>query len=267
MIYLLGENSRLGKSILDAKSIEIVPLVDEQFRDAIENRSLTFFLSHITNTDLLICCFGKTNPSDPISDLNFSNNLLPRMIYENTHQNQPKIITFGTVLERLIPASNPYVLSKILFNEFVKSEVQVKRILNLQLHTIYGFEKPHLHMFLGQIISAIKTNQPFVMLKGTQLREYWHVEDFVATLTGSISNTNLMGNVDLSSGQPITIRELAIAVFAYFGKDYLLNIDETRVEEMDNHELVFPRSTLFDPLIYRDPITGVIQYLEEVLGR
>ena len=76
-----------------------------------------------------------------------------------------------------------------------------------------------------------------------------------------------MGNVDLSSGQPITIRELAIAVFAYFGKDYLLNIDETRVEEMDNHELVFPRSTLFDPLIYRDPITGVIQYLEEVLGR
>ena len=246
MIYLLGENSRLGKSILDAKSIEIVPLVDEQFRDAIENRSLTFFLSHITNTDLLICCFGKTNPSD---------------------QNQPKIITFGTVLERLIPASNPYVLSKILFNEFVKSEVQVKRILNLQLHTIYGFEKPHLHMFLGQIISAIKTNQPFVMSKGTQLREYWHVEDFVATLTGSISNTNLMGNVDLSSGQPITIRELAIAVFAYFGKDYLLNIDETRVEEMDNHELVFPRSTLFDPLIYRDPITGVIQYLEEVLGR
>ena len=265
MIYLLGENGRLGKAFSLGHPADVIAINSLKFQNSLTDGTLENLLENINEEDFIVYALGKTNPNDPLSQLNFANQLLPTKIYEATTKNRPKIVTFGTVMERLKVANNPYIASKRRYSNFVETVDHPERLLNIQLHTLYGSNYTHPHMFLGQIFNALHLNQEFVMSSGTQLREYWHIEDVVSTIIPKFARANLFGNRDLSSGKPVTLRFLATSIFSYFGKETLLEINEADYEKFDNHSEVLPESDSFNPIIFREQIDGVITYLEKLL--
>ena len=94
---------------------------------------------------------------------------------------------------------------------------QKRRILHCRLHTLYGGE-PKDHMFLGQIVNAIRSNSVFSMSSGEQLREYHHVDDIAESLATIVnSDWSLWSPIlEINSGQPLKLLDLAMAIFNAF---------------------------------------------------
>ncbi len=211
---------------------------------------------------------GITDPKAPWPDLKLSNILFPASVIQATQDRAGiRYLTLGTVFERFpdFAAGNPYVASKLRLCEEVEALSSLGnsgRIAHVRLHTVYG-GKPKAHMFLGQIIQALEVGKEFRMSSGEQLREYHHVHDVAGALLALLARDWQAGPgpMELSSGAPVRLADLAAAVFSGCGRLDLLKVGAIPSVPSDNRRHVFPRS---DPSLlpyYRDPIVGVVTYL------
>mgnify|MGYP001568193315 FL=1 len=223
--------------------------------------------------DVVFAC-GLTNPSHPAVDLYEANCALPRHFIEATADNDRlRYITVGTMMELFpgIVSSNTYVKSKYDLSEWIRKESQKtgmrERLLHLRLHTLYG-GRPRDHLFLGQIASALKSGLVFNMSDGAQLREYHHVDDMAVSFQAlSGVKWEFSGStIEINSGAPVRLVDLAWAVFKAFGKERLLNVGVIKSPGFENREHIFPRSQrwlLGEP---RDTVSGVIEWLKAEVG-
>jgi len=134
------------------------------------------------------------------------------------------------------------------------------------MHTWYGGENVSPSMFLGQVVDALMRNQPFKMSAGNQLREYHHIEDDVLAIS-EVINSGASGKIDISHGQPVTLRLLAETIFRSLGKLELLEIGALASSSFENNSYVFDRNLLYNSVNFRSTLENVPKWIGDSLAK
>lgn len=231
---------------------------------AIEIQSFLSNLSHLPKA--ILNASGIINPSTPTWLLDKVNYQLPRNLLVATNNLKIPLYTFGSIMERnpQYISSNNYLASKRKFKGYIDNLDKSKKEnhLHFLVHTWYGVKTLPNHMFLGQIIESLTRGTKFRMSSGIQMREYHHIEDDMGVILNSILQ-KVSGVLEINHGNPIELREIALAVFSHFDRIQDLEIDE-RLDSVDESKVEFYEGLeVTKPYRFRDQISGIIAFIEE----
>lgn len=266
MIFIIGSRGRLGRAIFEQYPSERVVCVDRAVYehwsapDAVMSIA-DYFSASAYNGSVLYICSGLLDPRLSAEQLYNVNVLLPQNIISAVTPLGIKAITFGTAMESTL-TSNPYVQSKLALSEFVGSVKSGDdlRPAHIRIHTLYGSGEPSHFMFLGQVLNSIRNGTAFEMTQGRQLREYHHVSDDAAAIK-ILVDRNVDGVVELSHGQPVSLRHLAESVFRSVGKVDLLRLGALPEPTEENFNHVFSRPASLEHMVFRDSVGSVVEYM------
>ena len=270
MIYLIGGRGRLGQAILSSRlfpettSLDRAVYEDWWRPDAADAIARSFGAAPAGSVVLVTA--GLLDPALSAVEHRRVNVELPMRVIEGACRAGLRVVTFGTVMERLTRHPNPYVASKAQLGAFVAGRAAVgDAVLHLQVHTLYGGGAPAPFMFLGQLCRALRDGLAFEMSPGRQLREYHHVDDEVAALHALV-DAGIAGVLPLSHGAPITLADLALDVFEAVGRPELLRIGARPEPPDDNYATVLPRPQLLEHIDFRPASQGVAAYVQAQLS-
>lgn len=263
-VLILGTNGNIARELaLNYPTAFVVPRSEYlSWLQGGEDR-VTSFLGDLKSTPKVIFnCVGVTNPAANENLLLKLNYELPKLLVNSAAGGITKIVTFGTVMENLqhYAHSNNYLNSKFLFHEWLNSQNQNHNFLHLQLHTLYGGINIHEHMFLSQILSALKKQENFSMSSGIQIREYHHIQDDVAAAV-EVVDRGMNGVLQISHGDPVKLRDLAHYIFSYFDCLHLLDIGRVKANEFDTLRPTLQMNYNFIKTQFRDTKMGIISWL------
>jgi len=270
MIYLIGGRGRLGQAILSSRrGLETTSLdrvvYEDWWRPDAAGAIAHFFEAAPAGSAVLVTA-GLLDPALSAVDHHRVNVELPMRVIEGACKAGLRVVTFGTVMERLTRHPNAYVASKAELGAFVADRAAAgDAVLHLQIHTLYGGGPPAPFMFLGQLCQALRDGLPFEMSPGRQLREYHHVDDEVAALH-ALLEAGVTGVMPLSHGAPITLADLALEVFKAVGRPDLLRIGARPEPPDDNYATVLPRPKLLEHIDFRPASQGVAAYVQAQLS-
>ena len=268
--FIIGSNGRLAQAIINYYGDQgCFCLKREEYRNWGNINDLSsvkeFFIPKLSPGDTIFITSGILNSKEEPSLVNEVNFLLPSNIIEALQGLEVNIVTFGTILENLKSSENVYVQSKIRLSEKVKDfRSEFTRVTHFRLHTLYGYDLPSEFMFLGQIYSALKNNSVFNMTSGIQIREYHHLDDVVNSMEVLLSK-NRIGVNEITSGNGIRLRDLALRIFAHFNSEHLLRMGELSIEQEEKYLNDYKRNVDLENIDFRDPFDGVIHYLKTIL--
>jgi hypothetical protein len=270
MIFVVGARGRLGRAICSGHAasnpVQLERGIYEnwwqpQSRDEISR----YFEPWQKTGSTIFVASGVLDPRLPGEVHEKVNYQLPRNIIEGVAGSGFQVMTFGTVMERLLTSQNSYIRSKALLGNYVAGlPANVSRTLHLQLHTLYGTGNPSPYMFLGQVLAALANASEFAMTAGSQLREYHHVDDDVRAVQ-LLLQSKLTGVTDLSHGKPVTLAALATHIFRGFDAARLLKIGTLPEPKEENYETKFHRSAALNEMEFRETLPAVTQYLKTCL--
>lgn len=270
MIYVIGARGRLGRAVAGAYpacDVEILErsVYEDWWQSGSDSRIRRYFEGAPPGSSIAVTA-GVLDPAAPEAEHRRVNVELPANIIAGACAARLRVLTFGTVMERLIAHPNAYVASKAELGDIVTERAAAgDAVVHAQVHTLYGGGPPSPHMFVGQIAHALRQNVPFEMSPGRQLREYHHVDDEVAAVH-ALLETDLAGVVTISHGAPCTLCDLAAHVFAAFGRHELLRIGARPEPLDDNYATVLQRPTWLARVDFRPALPGVAAYLQELLS-
>ena len=267
MIYLLGASGTLGlalKSNLHPNQYIIVPRSEYLAWENSEHFRLFLAQQHISEDDSFFVSCGITNPNYKESEIRSVNYIIPRTILTESQSVGFNVVTFGSVFEEE-RTDNPYYLSKNLLFQFLRTIKERSRSSHFQMHTLYGSKSPSNHLFLGMILNSILTKTEFQMSSGLQLREYWHVSNVVKYVLSRFEQASTTGITRVTSGKPIQLRELARQIFDHFDLRELLAINALPTSPHENYGRLFLPEDADIAHLMRDPIPGVIAFLEDLV--
>jgi nucleoside-diphosphate-sugar epimerase len=272
MIFILGARGRLGHAIhtsQDPADFEAPghDVYSEWWRGGGADEAARFFEKrHANETSVVYVATGIIDPGRPHEEHERINFLLARNVVEGASKTGARVITFGTVMEKVVDDKglNPYFSSKTKLGRFVEDFCATSRLgLHIRLHTLFGGRAPDPFMFLGQILQAIDKGSEFRMTPGMQLREYHHIDDEVAAIF-RLANSRASGSVELSHGMPVMLKTLATYIFEAQDRLDLLKIGALPGPINDNYEFLFERTPVLDGLNFRDTLPAVVDYLAQV---
>jgi len=107
--------------------------------------------------------------------------------------------------------------SKRKFHEFILDQGTDHNWNHFQLHTLYSENLPKPHMFLGQLLNAIKENRKFRMSSGNQLRQFHHTSDVAKSVVSSIPRIESNSVIQVAGGDSIRLIDLATRIFSQIG--------------------------------------------------
>lgn len=273
---LIGHSGFLGTALriaMTARCESDVQLIGRDFVSSVlEGNGREAVLSLLASdvTQDWICAAGVVDPQgDPglIEALNVEFPCrLHGLLGSLAPANSVRFVTIGSVLEGRdgLASSNAYLASKSRMFEALR-EMRSNNLCwhHIRLHTLYGGSNaPHSFMFAGQMFDALSHRKPFKMSGGTQLREYHHVGDIAQSILSFLAASRQDGVIELNSGEPIRLRDLASAVFAYFDESDLLEIGVKVHSQGEVFESAYQRSHYL--AANRDPIQGVISWFKEL---
>lgn len=266
MIFIVGSRGRLGQAIgrqynaAQVKCIEREVYEDWAEADA-SLRIQDYFSKHAPSGSVVYICSGLLDPRLPAEQLHAVNFKLPQNIICTLSPLGFRTVTFGTAMEDTL-TENPYVQSKRLLGQLVQQmHGQEFQPTHVRIHTLYGADEPSPFMFLGQMLSAIRSKTPFQMTQGRQLREYHHVDDDAYAIT-SLVTRNISGVVELSHGQPVSLRALAEAIFQALDASHLLQIGALPEPAQENFNEVFVPPEILNGLTFRESIGAVVEHMK-----
>ncbi len=215
---------------------------------------------------------GVTDPHQNFKDIYYSNIDFPQRVIAAFQNTENRFMTFGTVMEHFIKlcAQNSYLNSKLKLSQWMVKHSKTSEtsglFLHIRLHTLYGgIPKPY--MFLGQIIHSIRTGTVFEMSSGEQLREYHHVDDIAASIVHLLEQSWVWAPVlEINSGEPLKLVDLAKTVFKTFGKEDLLKVGSIIRSKYENLDFKFERSPQTLLRANREPILGIVEWIKEWTG-
>jgi nucleoside-diphosphate-sugar epimerase len=278
-VALFGSSGRIGRALAVALAraggrVEPVSWFDPKTNAPREQRELIEQLAAVKGDADVVFASGLTDPRAPPIELIHANVEQPVGVIEATmSESRFRYLTIGSVLETFanLAVNNPYLASKALLWKRI-SQLAADPRLNGQIehlrgHTMYG-GAPAPHLFLGQMYESLRAGKPFPMSAGHQLREYAHVDDFALSLT-SLLGRAWTGpvSIELSTGDPVRLCDLAQAVFRAFDCEALLHLGALPTPAEENLELKFPRSPDWLLGRQRPPIEGIIEWFSQLLGR
>ena len=222
----------------------------------------------------IVFASGLTDPGASAGDLMLANVERPiGLIGATIDQMQFRYLTIGSVLETSssLAKTNRYFASKAALwariEELAADPRLNGRLAHLRAHTAYG-GAPAAHSFLGQMYESLRTRRPFRMSEGRQLREYAHVDDLARSIAALLARP-WAGPVaiDLSTGEPVKLSELARAVFRAFDCEELLQLGALPTPAGENTSAKFPRSPAWLLGRPRPAIEGIVQWFSDLLAR
>ncbi len=213
----------------------------------------------------VIVVSGVLDPHAPAEEIQKVNVSLPLHIAEGATKAGLRVLTLGTVMEQLDGSVNAYIQSKIDLGRTVADmAASGQNIVHAQLHTLYGRGDPAPHMFLGQMLSALRKRTTFKMSPGQQLREYHHVDDLAAALIRLIVQP-ITGVTTISHGEPTSLRDLAQHIYSQLDQIENLVLSALPEPQNDNFNRIFPCPDWLSGVCFRPQASGVSDYLKEVL--
>ena len=272
MILLLGGSGVLGRAIQERFNSGEITLVSREnaakWMDKNGSSYIETFLDRLLiKPSLIFNAVGLTNPLTSESELMAANYQLPVNLVTAGKSFTSKIVTFGSILEELPYSSNDntYLKSKQLFRDFLGSgDLVGTNFLHLQIHTWYGGIKLHEHMFLGQLLRAIRETSLFEMSEGSQLREYHHIIDDMKAVAHLIS-LNSSGIHQVNHGEPYSLRDIAEHVLGALSAQELLNLGSLPTPKRDNYVVRFSCPENLQQIQFRPTLSGVVQDFQERL--
>lgn len=271
MLYVLGGRGRLGQAIAASWAPDDVVLPERSvyghwWRPGADLEARRYFASAPSGSVVVIAA-GLLDPALPEAEHERVNVQLPLQVIDGACAAGLRVLTIGTVMERLAASANRYVSAKARLAQAVAQRASAGLpVLHAQVHTLYGVGPPSDHMFLGQMYEALRRGQPFEMSPGQQLREYHHLDDDVAAIRALLA-TPLSGVVTLSHGEPVTLRDLASHVFEQLQCTHLLRLGARAEPPVDNFATVLPRPPFLSHLDFRPALPGVARYMTDLLAK
>lgn len=270
MIYVIGGRGRLGRAIQSSRPSDEVVVLDraiyEDWWQGDAPPRIARFFEAMPPDSVILVAAGLLDPALPRADHQRVNVELPTRVMEGARRSGQRVVTFGTVMERLVEHPNAYVATKAELGRVVAERAAAgDAVLHLQIHTLYGGGEPAPFMFLGQLLRALREGRPFEMSPGRQLREYHHVDDDVAAVHAALE-AGSSGVVALSHGAPCTLRDLASHVFAALDRVELLRIGARPEPPDDNYATVLPQPSVIKNIPFRPALPGVTAYLKALLA-
>ena len=265
MIYILGGRGRLGQALAALYEPTEVGCLDRADYQAWSTEGPAAVESYFSQgkpaPSVIYVCSGLLDPLLSDEALLAVNYDLPRAVIEGVEGLGTKVVTFGTAMEHGL-TDNRYVKSKARLGEFVEqANATGASATHVRIHTQYGEGEPSPFMFLGQMLTALRSDSAFAMTLGKQLREYHHVEDDARAIKALVSN-DVAGLVDLAHGKPVTLRSLAEAVFEALGKSHLLQVGAVPEPAQDNFDRVFSVPESLKTHSFRDTLPAVVEYMK-----
>jgi nucleoside-diphosphate-sugar epimerase len=265
MMFLVGSRGRLGRAIARHYSASELTSLDrgvyaDWWREGAPSQIANYFADKAGST--IFVTAGVLDPGLPAAEHGRVNYDLPRHIIEGATQAGLSVITFGTVMESLIASPNPYVKSKLALGDYVAAQAAAGiAACHVRVHTQYGCGEPSPFMFLGQLLSAVRQGVLFRMTEGKQLREYHHVDDDASAIK-LIVEAQARGIVELSHGDPLTLRQIATTVLDELGASQLLRIGALPEPLEENFGTLFTRSALLRDATFRDTLPAIVTYMK-----
>lgn len=266
--YLIGSRGRLGQAIAaEYTDSGIISLDREIYEDWSQPGAADlvsrYFEKHSVEHGTVFVASGLLDPRQSPEDLFRVNHTLAKNVIDGATKLGLKVITFGTVMEGLLQSKNPYIQSKTALGEYVGAVADhSKPVTHVQIHTLYGQGQPSSFMFLGQMLAAILANQEFKMTSGRQLREYHHLADEAAAIR-QIEEFSAPGVINLSHGQPNSLKAIAEAVFDSFGKIDLLRIGALPEPADENYHRILPPTDVVSRIPFRGSLPSIVGYMQE----
>jgi nucleoside-diphosphate-sugar epimerase len=268
MIVVIGGRGRLGKAIARQYGDDTVMCPERTvYQDwsapGAHGAVATWLAPFAASGATIFVTSGLLDPRLAPEALSAVNLELPRNIIEGAAVHGMKVVTFGTVMEALVAAQNPYVRSKSALAALVAERAAGGvPVAHVRIHTLYGGGLPSRFMFLGQILDALQSGAPFPMTQGRQLREYHHVDDDARAIR-LLADAGVTGVLDLSHGAPLSLRDLASSIFDAFGAASQLQVGAVPEPAEENYNTRFARQSLLEQVSFRDALPTVIAYLEQ----
>jgi hypothetical protein len=200
-------------------------------------------------------CLGNTNSMENLDLLMQVNCHWQLIIAQEALMRNFRIITYGSALEDFGIRNNYFESKRAFSSEMGKIETR-ELWTNVRLHTLYSDSRPHSHMFLGQIYSAIWNASQFKMSSGKQLREFHHVDDVIQTIESAL-RLNFDKQLELSHGKPIEVLQVAEYLFETFNSRHLLNVNSYPDNRNDNYSKIFQSNLPLGIVIDRDPLSAL----------
>lgn len=268
MILVIGGRGRLGQAIArqygPGEAVCVERAVYQDWAEPHAQASIDAFFAPLAGKDASVfVTSGLLDPKLSPDEIWKVNVELPRNIVEAGCRHGVRVTTFGTVMEALLADHNPYVRSKVALGRYVADKAAAgAAVAHVRVHTLFGGGAPSPFMFLGQMLAALEQGTPFKMTLGKQLREYHHVDDDARAIR-QLDEAATTGVLDLSHGAPVSLADLAYAVFGTFGVPGQLQIGALPEPREENYGTVFARSPLVAQLPFRDTLPAVVAYLEQ----
>ncbi len=274
MIVIVGSRGNLSlalQSVFESNDLHIVG--SEMANNWTKNggdQKIEIDLNNLGVTPrLIINSAGLIDPNFEPARLNAVNFQLPKNLKLYSQRTGVKIVTFGTVMENFeeFSKSNSYLRSKRNYFEYLSSDNPSKNnSLHLQIHTWYGGESLHAHMFLGQMFSALLKKQEFEMSSGIQLREYHNIFDDVAAVQFLLEN-DAHGILQINHGEALRLKDIACTVFDAFGANDLLKFGRKESSKFENTQRKFQPTELLRSLYFRKTCPGIIEDFQKLLKK
>lgn len=269
MMYVIGGRGRLGRAIVKSRPEgQVITLDREVYQNWWQSRasaSISRFFEASGPGSVVVVAAGVLDPALPRVEHQRVNVELPSRVIEGACAAGLRVVTFGTVMERLVAPRNTYIASKSELGRIVAERAAAgDAVTHLQVHTLYGGGDPAPFMFLGQLCRALRERHPFEMSPGGQLREYHHVDDDAAAVH-AVLDAGIDGVLALSHGAPCTLLELATHVFNAMGRIDLLRVGARPAPPDDNYAFVLTRHPVLEHVSFRPALQGVTAYVRAVL--
>lgn len=267
MIYVIGGRGRLGQEICSFyRDAGFVSLKRDIYRNWWQEGSADevarYFENCLSENSVIYITAGLLDPRLPEDDHMKINYLLPKNVIRGATKLGMRVVTFGTVMEQLINDQNPYIHSKRTLSNYISDfSLGSQSATHLRIHTLYGGGQPSPFTFLGQVNCALKNKSIFKMSPGYQLREYHHIHDEVRGID-VLLKSGVNGVLDLSHGEPLSLKDLAKCIFKEFKCGSLLAIGALPMPKEENYGTIFQRSDNLGNIKFRKARSGVVSYLK-----
>lgn len=270
MNLILGERGEIGLKIVEYLSTNHLKMIDKSKvrewiigGEKVIRKDLLDYGPKDSSLTNIFYCVGNTNANaseDSLLTLNFQ---LPQSILKATVGLPFRLVTFGSVHENS-GIRNPYMCSKRKFHEFILDQGTDHNWNHFQLHTLYSENLPKPHMFLGQMLEAIKANRKFRMSSGNQLRQFHHTFDVVKAVISSTPRIERNSVIQLAGGDSIRLIDLATKVFSQVGKLQNLEVGalEDQANEIYNNSYPVPES--LSTIEFRNPLIEIPKLVSDI---
>ena len=117
----------------------------------------------------------------------------------------------------------------------------------------YGpFEDPR--RFVPIAINTLLRGEPFTVPPNEQVRDYLHVAD-VASAVCAVAHSNLTGAVNIGSGEPVAVRQIATQIAEIIGRPELIKVGTQPYAPEDSPRIVADNRRLREQTDWKHRIT------------